>query len=74
MRQVTKQENLESSVKGAIGEYIVIGEFLKLGFDVYLPVVDQGIDCIIRTDNGKFFEIQIKTRHTEKKQENTGLK
>lgn len=30
---------------------------------MYLPVVDRGIDCIIRSD-GEFFEIQIKTRHT----------
>jgi hypothetical protein len=60
-------QKLESSFKGAIGENIVIGEFLKRGFDVYLPIVDQGIDCIIRTDNRNFFEIQIKTRHTDKK-------
>lgn len=58
------EPKLESSVKGAIGENIVIGEFLRRGFDVYRPVVDRGIDCIIRTVDGKFFEIQTKTRHT----------
>lgn len=58
------EPKLESSVKGAIGENIVIGEFLRRGFDVYRPIVDRGIDCIIRTVDGKFFEIQTKTRHT----------
>ena len=31
--------------------------------DVYIPVVDiKGIDCVIRTESGKYFDIQIKTR------------
>ena len=46
---------------GKEGEFKVIGELLKRGFDVYLPVVDTGIDCIIKTKSG-FKEIQIKTR------------
>lgn len=58
---------MKASVKGAIGENIVIAEFLKRGFDVYLPVVDRGIDAVIRSEAGQFFEIQIKTRHTSKK-------
>ena len=58
---------MESSVKGAIGEIKVIGEFLRQGFDVYRPIVDRGIDAIIRSEAGQFFEIQIKTRHTAKK-------
>lgn len=53
----------ESSITGSIGEYFVIGEFLKHGFAVYLPVVDRGIDCIV--GNGvDYFEIQTKTRAT----------
>ena len=58
---------MEASVKGAIGENVVIGEFLKRGFDVYRPIVDRGIDAVIRSEAGQFFEIQIKTRHTAKK-------
>jgi len=47
---------------GKQGELRVIGELLKQGFDIYLPLVDiGGIDCIIRTEVG-YKEIQIKTR------------
>jgi len=63
-------ENIGSSVKGKIGENIIIGEFLKWGFEVYLPVVDRGIDCVIRGSSGKFYTIQIKTRATEGKGRN----
>ena len=54
-----------TQITGKIGENVVIGEFLKRGMDVYIPVVDiKGIDCVIRTDSGKYFDIQIKTRAT----------
>ncbi|MGB9708363.1 MAG: hypothetical protein ACPLXC_03520 [Candidatus Pacearchaeota archaeon] len=44
----------------------VIGELLKRGFDIYLPLVDiGGIDCIIKTDVG-YRDIQIKTREFAK--------
>lgn len=47
---------------GKEGELKVIGELLRQGFDVYLPLVDiGGIDCVIKTDVG-YREIQIKTR------------
>ena len=57
----------ETSVKGKLGENMIIGEFLKGGFDVYLPVVDRGVDCVIKGAEGSFYEIQIKTRATEKR-------
>ena len=57
---------IETSITGSISENVVIGEFLKRGFDVYLPVVDRGIDCII-SSGGNYYEIQIKTRFTAKK-------
>lgn len=60
------ERNMETQIKGAIGEYNVIGELLKQGFDVYLPVVDRGIDCILRLPHGEYCEIQIKTRATMK--------
>jgi len=51
---------------GKEGELKVIGELLRQGFDVYLPLVDiGGIDCIIKTDVG-YKEIQIKTRESAK--------
>lgn len=46
---------------GKEGEFKVIGELLRRGFDIYLPVVDTGIDCIVKTKSD-FKEIQIKTR------------
>jgi len=51
-----------SQTTGKEGELRVIGELLRRGFDIYLPLVDiGGIDCIIKTDIG-YREIQIKTR------------
>jgi len=47
-------------------EYVVIGELLKRGFDVYKTLVDdQQIDCILRiekNDNVKYIDVQIKAR------------
>lgn len=55
---------IKTQVKGAIGENIIIGEFLKRNYDVYLPVVDRGTDCIVRSQTGNYYEVQIKTRAT----------
>lgn len=47
---------------GKQGELHVIGELLKKGHDVYLPVTDiHGIDCVLKTSVG-YKEVQIKTR------------
>lgn len=44
-------------------EYYIIGLMLKEGLDCYLPMVDDdGIDCVIRKNDGTFIEIQIKAR------------
>ena len=44
-------------------EYSVISELLKRGFDVYMTLVDdQGIDCVIRVNNKRYLDIQIKAR------------
>lgn len=54
---------MSTSRVGKLGEQLVIAELLKRGLDVYLPIVDiHGIDAIIRTDQGKYLDIQIKTR------------
>jgi hypothetical protein len=51
---------------GKEGELKVIGELLRQGFDVYLPLVDiGGIDCVIKTNVG-YKEIQIKTMESAK--------
>ena len=44
-------------------EYNIIGNMLMEGLDVYIPLVDDhGVDCIIKKENGEFFEVQIKAR------------
>ena len=44
-------------------EFWIIGEMIKEGLDVYIPLVDDmGIDAIVRKENGSFLEIQIKAR------------
>ncbi|MBT3982924.1 MAG: hypothetical protein HOE90_16315 [Bacteriovoracaceae bacterium] len=52
-------------------EYSVIAELLKRGFDVYMTLVDdQGIDCVVRLDNKRYLDIQIKARSKDAKQWN----
>lgn len=52
-------------------EYSVIAELLKRGFDVYMTLVDdQGIDCIVRLDEKRYVDLQIKARSKDAKQWN----
>lgn len=58
-------EKASSQIKGKIGEYQFIGELLRRNLDVYLPIADiRGIDCVVRSQTGKYIEIQVKTRVT----------
>jgi len=44
-------------------EYWIIGQMLKEGLDVYVPMVDDdAIDVIVKRPDGKFIEVQIKAR------------
>lgn len=44
-------------------DYSVIAELLRRGFDVYMTLVDdQGIDCVVRLDEKRYIDIQIKAR------------
>lgn len=44
-------------------EYWVAGLMLKEGIDVYMPLIDDnGIDAVVRRDDGTFIEVQIKAR------------
>lgn len=44
-------------------EYRVMSELLDRSLDVYTPIVDdKGIDCIIRREDGKHIDLQIKGR------------
>ncbi len=52
-------------------EYIAIAELLRRGFDVYMTLVDdQGIDCVIRLNEHRYLDVQIKARSTTAKQWN----
>ena len=49
-----------------------MAELLRRGFDVYMTLVDdQGIDCIIRLDTGRYLDIQIKARSAAAEQWST---
>jgi hypothetical protein len=42
-------------------EFWVIGQMLKEGLDVYIPLVDDNaIDVVVRRKDGSFVEVQIK--------------
>lgn len=44
-------------------EYWIIGQMLKEGLDVYVPLVDDdAIDAVIRKQDGSFVTVQIKAR------------
>lgn len=44
-------------------EYWLIGQMLKEGLDVYVPLVDDdAIDAVIRRSDGSFITVQIKAR------------
>lgn len=44
-------------------EYRVVSELLSHNLDVYIPIVDdKGIDCIIRKEDGRHIDLQIKGR------------
>ena len=52
---VTKQAAVE------IGELYVFGELLKRGATPYVPLVDEGVDAVVRTKTGRLVEVQIKS-------------
>jgi len=44
-------------------EYWIIGQMLKEGLDIYVPLVDDdAIDAVIRRSDGSFITAQIKAR------------
>ena len=47
-------------------EYLMESRLMSQGFKCFEPCVDDnGTDCVIKTPNGQFFEIQIKARKGE---------
>lgn len=55
-------------------EYKLIGDMLMEGLDCYLPLVDDhGVDCVIKKEDGKFIEVQIKARSKTVKEGDAAL-
>jgi len=50
-----------SQQKGKRAEFLVFGELVKRGADLYLPVIDIGIDAIIKKQDGTYLQIQVKS-------------
>jgi len=53
-------KRLEKQLAGKIGEFHVFVKLLESGFIPYVPLLDEGIDCLLRNGN----KIQIKTVRT----------
>lgn len=49
------------AVAGRIGELFVFGELLKRGLAVYQPVIDEGLDALVRLPAGQVIELQIQS-------------
>ena len=52
--------------KGKAIEHYFISELLKNDFEIFVPVLDRGIDLIIKDREGGLVEIQIKSRIIKK--------
>ncbi len=51
---------ISSQHKGKQGELIVFGELLRRGAEVYAPMVDIGVDALVRGQKGTYIELQVK--------------
>lgn len=55
-------------------EYHMIGKMLMEGLDCYVPLVDDnGVDCVVKKEDGTFIEIQIKARSKDVKKGDAAL-
>ncbi|MCH7735986.1 MAG: hypothetical protein IH872_01150 [Chloroflexi bacterium] len=51
---------VDKQIAGERGELYVFGELLKRGAVSYVPLVDEGVDALVRTAEGAVIEIQVK--------------
>ena len=64
----------DSASYGKRQEYRAVAELLHRGFDVYMTLVDdQGIDCVIRINDARYLDVQIKARSKNIKPKNYGF-
>ena len=59
MASTTNQRT--SQQKGKSAEFLVFRKLIEKGADLYLPVIDVGIDAIIRRKAGTHLDIQVKS-------------
>ena len=61
---------ISTQQKGKRAEFLVFGELIKRGADLYFPAVDIGIDAILRQKKKDgtycYVEIQVKSTEAEK--------
>ena len=60
-------KELSSRELGEYFEWLFVAKLIKLGFEVFVPVIDKGIDFIVRKEYGgiaKYFEVQVKAVRT----------
>lgn len=55
---------ITSQQKGKLAEFLVFGELIKRKVDVFLPIIDTGINAVVRREDGTYLDIQVKS--TEK--------
>jgi hypothetical protein len=65
LEQDLEPEELGTGAKGKRGELTVIGELLRYGLHVFLPIVDRGVDCVVDIGGGNYREVQIKYRENK---------
>ena len=56
---------ISSQHKGKRAELIVFGELLRKGAELYTPVVDIGVDALVRGQDGTYIELQVKATEAE---------
>ena len=47
--------------KGTRGELLVFSELLRRGAELYTPLVDMGIDAVVRGESDTYVELQVKS-------------
>ena len=57
--------SIEDLRKGKSAEFYVFSELIRRSADLYLPVIDTGIDAILRKKDGTYLEIQVKSTEKE---------
>ena len=62
---------ISTQQKGKRAEFLVFGELIKRGADLYFPAVDIGIDAILRQKkkDGTYCYLEIQVKSTEAKEQ-----